>query len=63
VVDRTASWLAELTAAFAGQSVLVIGHRATFYALEHLIGRVPLVDAIAAPWTWQPGWTYGLEHR
>jgi broad specificity phosphatase PhoE len=63
VVDRTASWLAELTAAFAGQSVLVIGHRATFYALEHLIGRVPLVDAVAAPWTWQPGWTYGLEHR
>jgi broad specificity phosphatase PhoE len=58
VADRVASWLRDVTSAFAGQSVLVVGHRATFYALEHLIRRVPLLEAVAAPWAWQPGWTY-----
>jgi broad specificity phosphatase PhoE len=61
VVDRVSSWLVETAAAFAGQTVLVIGHRATFYALEHLIRGVPLGDAVTAPWTWQPGWTYRVE--
>jgi broad specificity phosphatase PhoE len=58
VVDRVGSWLTDVAFACGGQSVLVVGHRATFYALEHLIRRVPLLEAVAAPWTWQPGWTY-----
>jgi hypothetical protein len=41
----------------------VIGHRATFYALEHLLNRVTLHDAVTSPWTWQPGWTYRLHSR
>ncbi len=57
-VERVSSWLAETASAYAGQAVLVVGHRATFYALEHLIQRVPLEEVINAPWRWQPGWTY-----
>lgn len=51
---RIASFLADLS----GSTVLIIGHRATQYALEHLINRVPLKEAVLAPWQWQPGWTY-----
>jgi broad specificity phosphatase PhoE len=58
VVGRVAAWLAEATTGFAGRTVLVIGHRATFYALEHLIRRIPLNETVTATWRWQPGWTY-----
>jgi hypothetical protein len=51
-------WLREAQAAHAGATILVIGHRATFYAFEHLLRGVPLRDAVTAPWTWQPGWVY-----
>jgi hypothetical protein len=40
--------------------VLVVGHRATFYALEHLINGVALHDAVLSAWHWQPGWLYQL---
>jgi len=57
-VGRVAAWLTEAAATFAGRTVVVIGHRATFYALEHLIRRIPLREAVTATWHWQPGWTY-----
>ncbi len=44
-----------------GQNVLIVGHRATWYSLEHLLAGVPLIDAIKAPWVWRPGWTYRIE--
>ena len=58
VVGRVAGWLKDTTERFAGSAVLVIGHRATFYALEHLLGNVPLSEAVTSPWQWRPGWTY-----
>jgi broad specificity phosphatase PhoE len=58
VTTRVSSWLAETRTAFAGRTVLVIGHRATFYALEHLLRHVHLRDAVSSRWQWQPGWTY-----
>jgi broad specificity phosphatase PhoE len=60
-VARVSSWLAEASATHPGHAVLVIGHRATFYALEHLLRGVPLEQAIAAPWSWRPGWTYSSQ--
>ena len=58
VTRRVHEWLTEAAERHGDQTVLVIGHRATFYALEHLCSAVPLVDVIAAPWQWQPGWRY-----
>ena len=58
VVDRVARWLHEARQHLDAGTVLVIGHRATFYALEHLLNRVALHDAMTSPWIWQPGWTY-----
>ena len=62
-VVRASAWLADAAAAHPGRAVLVIGHRATFYALEHLLRGVALEKAIDARWSWQPGWTYSEEQR
>jgi broad specificity phosphatase PhoE len=55
---RAAAWLEDLRLAWSEGWVLVIGHRATHYALDHLLGGMPLADAVGAPFEWQPGWTY-----
>jgi broad specificity phosphatase PhoE len=55
---RIHSFLADLRAQGNWRSILIVGHRATQYALEHWLRGVPLAEAVAAPWNWQPGWTY-----
>jgi hypothetical protein len=39
---------------------LVIGHVATRWALDHVLGGVPLEELAAADFAWQPGWEYRL---
>jgi broad specificity phosphatase PhoE len=58
--ERVKCFLRDLATGYAGQRVLVIAHRATQYGLEHWLNGVPLEQAVTAPWTWQPGWTYEL---
>lgn len=58
VVRRVESFLDEIRHSDA--PVLVIAHRAPWYALEHLLNRRDLREVVAAPWTWQPGWEYEL---
>jgi len=60
-VQRVAGCLeeiAELAALHNGRTVLIIGHRATLYALQHLLDDEPLERVIAVPWRWQPGWQF-----
>lgn len=59
---RMKSFLGDLLKNYEGKKVMIIGHRATQYGLEHWIKDVSLVDAITAPWKWQPGWVYELEN-
>jgi broad specificity phosphatase PhoE len=61
VVARVAGWISDVRQTYAGRTVLVIGHRATFYAFQNLIAGFPLAEAITAPWSWQPGWTYTVD--
>jgi 2,3-bisphosphoglycerate-dependent phosphoglycerate mutase len=61
VVDRVAGWLCEALQYIDAGTVLIIGHRATYYALEHLLNRVTLREAVTSRWAWQPGWTYHLR--
>ena len=58
---RVKSFLLEAAARFDGQVILIIGHRATYFALEHWLKQRPLQEVLAAPWQWQPGWTYQLN--
>jgi hypothetical protein len=40
--------------------VLLIGHVANRWGLDHLIGGVPLDDLVTADFAWQAGWEYLL---
>ena len=60
-MERMRTFLDDLLQRHNGQRILVIGHRAQQYALEHFSNGVPLAAAITAPWQWQPGWEYHLD--
>ena len=40
------------------ENLLIIAHRATWYALEHLLNGRELAHVIGEAWQWQPGWLY-----
>lgn len=44
-----------------GSVIMIIGHRATQYGLNHLIKGWTLTDCINEDWKWQPGWEYELN--
>ena len=58
---RVKSFLQDLLARHDGETVLVIGHRATQSALEPWVNGVPLAEAVAASWQWQAGWRYEVR--
>lgn len=60
-VERMRSFLYDLYKNYNGKTVMIIGHRATQYALEHLLKDIPLEKVIPASWKWQPGWMYKIE--
>lgn len=57
-VDRMRGFLADLQSDWDGRRVLVVGHSATRWALDHLLRGVPLEELVDAPFAWQPGWLY-----
>ena len=57
---RVGDVLSELLRDYDGKTVMIIGHRATHYAIEHLANRIPLEQIMAKPWQWQPGWIYTI---
>ena len=60
-VRRVAGLLADLPSRWDRQRVMVIGHLATYRALEHVINGVPVEDIVAGDFTWRPeGWEYRL---
>ncbi len=59
--ERMKSFLEDLLKDYAGKRVMIIGHRATQYGLEHWISGKSLDEIIPAPWKWHPGWTYELK--
>lgn len=60
-VARVGRFLDNLPSRWAGARVLVVGHTATRWALDHILTGVPLDDLLDAPFDWQPGWEYLLE--
>ena len=60
VVDRVASFLAELTEDADDRDVVLVGHSATRFALDHLLTGAPLEHLVTAPFDWQPGWAYRI---
>jgi len=61
VVERVRSFLDHLPAELDGTRIVVIGHAATRWALEHLLDGTPLEELVGAPFQWQEGWEYVLR--
>jgi len=57
-VTRVGRFLADLPLRWNGQRVLVIGHVATRWGLDHYLGGVPLEELIEQDFAWQEGWEY-----
>jgi alpha-ribazole phosphatase/probable phosphoglycerate mutase len=60
-VERVGEFLADVAAESEGRRILVIGHSATRWALEHLLEGVELERLVAAPFEWQEGWSFVLD--
>jgi broad specificity phosphatase PhoE len=60
-VERMRSFLADLKRDFADKTVLIVGHRATHYALDHLLNGKTLHEAITQEFVWQPGWVFKIQ--
>ncbi|OGE64090.1 hypothetical protein A3J13_02375 [Candidatus Daviesbacteria bacterium RIFCSPLOWO2_02_FULL_36_8] len=60
-MKRMKEFLDELKKNYDGKRVIIIGHRATQYGLEHLIKGKSLEELIKTPFKWQPGWTYQIN--
>lgn len=58
---RMKDFLDDLATNYDYKKVMIIGHRATQYGLEHWILGKELPEIISASWKWQPGWTYELK--
>jgi alpha-ribazole phosphatase/probable phosphoglycerate mutase len=61
VVDQMAGFLTDLACDWPGRRVLVIGHSATRWALDHLLTGMELEYLVDAPFGWREGWTYTLD--
>lgn len=60
-VERVAGLLRDLPTRWEGQRVLVVGHVATRWALDHHLRGMPLETLAAEEFGWRPGWEYTLE--
>ncbi len=61
-VERVGSFLDDVRASGAPR-ILVIGHTATRWALDHLLAGEGLEDLVARPFGWQHGWEYIVGRR
>lgn len=55
---RVASFLSDLPTRWSGQCVLLIGHVATRWGLDHHLLGMPLEELAQRDFGWQPGWEY-----
>lgn len=57
-VERLRHFLEEVVFEFDGRRILVIGHGAQRYGMEHLLRGRPLEEIVRADFGWQKGWEY-----
>jgi 2,3-bisphosphoglycerate-dependent phosphoglycerate mutase len=59
--ERVGWFLRDAPLRWDGQRILVIGHIATRWGLEHWLRGVPLEDLAAEHFVWQEGWEYEIS--
>ena len=60
-VARGERFLADLPARWEGKRLVVIGHVATRWALDHALRGAGVEDLMAQDFDWRPGWSYVLD--
>ena len=60
-VERVGRFLGDLPPRWESRRVLVIGHVATRWGLEHHLARTPLERLVDEDFSWQEGWEYVLR--
>jgi 2,3-bisphosphoglycerate-dependent phosphoglycerate mutase len=60
-IARVGRFPGDLPLRWTGQRILVIGHVATRWDLDHFLGGVPLEDLIEQDFAWQEGWEYQVS--
>jgi broad specificity phosphatase PhoE len=60
VTARVGRFLNDLPLRWNDRRIVVIGHVATRWGLDHIINGVPLEDLIEQDFSWQEGWEYRL---
>jgi 2,3-bisphosphoglycerate-dependent phosphoglycerate mutase len=56
--ERVGWFLRDLRARWDGSRVLIVGHTATRWGLDHVINGVALETLVVMPFDWQEGWEY-----
>jgi len=59
-VTRVGRFLTDLPSRWEGKRLLVVGHVATRWGLDHFIAGAALEELVAEDFNWQPGWEYRL---
>jgi broad specificity phosphatase PhoE len=59
-VARVQEFFKELKENYSDKTVLVVGHRATQYGLEVMVGQKTLKECLKTSFRWQPYWEYNL---
>lgn len=59
-MERIQGFYKELKEKYPDKIVLVIGHRATQYGLDILVGGKTVEECLNTPFKWQPYWEYNL---
>jgi broad specificity phosphatase PhoE len=60
-IARVGRFLDDLPSRWSDRRVLVVGHTATRWALDHFITGVAVEELVDAPFDWKPGWEYRYE--
>jgi broad specificity phosphatase PhoE len=61
-IARVAGFLADLPTRWAGRRVMLIGHLATYWGLEHVINGLTVRELMKADFQWRAeGWEYRLN--
>ncbi|HEX8973175.1 histidine phosphatase family protein [Oryzihumus sp.] len=61
-VGRVIGALRDIATGWAGQRVLVVGHVATRWALDHGAAGTALETLTREDFAWRPGWDYDVTH-
>lgn len=61
VVARVRRFLQDVPPRLVDRRIVVIGHSATKWALDHVLEGTPLPELVELSFRWQPGWLYALH--